>query len=99
MGRGSGVWCEVAKGREEGDSQAAGHWTIREERFHLLEGPEPEEVGPEVSAVLFPIMPNLSPLRTHTHTHKVLAVQSCPLFAIPWTVAHQATLSMGFSRQ
>ena len=69
MGRGSGVWCEVAKGREEGDSQAAGHWTIREERFHLLEGPEPEEVGPEVSAVLFPIMPNLSPLRTHTHTH------------------------------
>ena len=22
-----------------------------------------------------------------------------PLFAIPWTIAHQASLSMGFSRQ
>ena len=64
-----GGGCEVAKGREEGDSQPAGHWTIREERFHLSEGPEPEEVGPEASAVLFPVMPNLSPLHTHTHTH------------------------------
>ena len=27
------------------------------------------------------------------------AAQSCPLFATPWTVAHQAPLSMGFSRQ
>ena len=26
--------------------------------------------------------------------------QSCPtLFVIPWTIAHQAPLSMGFSRQ
>ena len=25
--------------------------------------------------------------------------QSCPTFATPWTVAHQAPLSMGFSRQ
>ena len=29
---------------------------------------------------------------------KVLVVQSC-LFSTPWTVAHQATLSMEFSRQ
>ena len=25
--------------------------------------------------------------------------QSCPFFVIQWTVAHQAPLSMGFSRQ
>ena len=28
-----------------------------------------------------------------------LAAQSCPTLAIPWTVAHQAPLSTGFSRQ
>ena len=30
---------------------------------------------------------------------KVLVVQLCPIFATPWTVAHEAPLSMGFSRQ
>ena len=30
---------------------------------------------------------------------QVLATQSCPLLATPWTVAHQVPLSMGFSRQ
>ena len=30
---------------------------------------------------------------------KVLVDQSCLTFAIPWTVAHQAPLSMEFSRQ
>ena len=30
---------------------------------------------------------------------KVLAVQLCPPLATPWTVAHQAPLSMEFSRQ
>ena len=25
--------------------------------------------------------------------------QSCPIFVTPWTVAYQAPLSMGFSRQ
>ena len=30
---------------------------------------------------------------------KVLVAQSCLTFAIPWTVAHQAPLSMEFSRQ
>ena len=30
---------------------------------------------------------------------KVLVAQSCGLFVTPWTVAHQAPLSMGFSRQ
>ena len=29
----------------------------------------------------------------------VLVTKSCPTLAIPWTVAHQAPLSMGFSRQ
>ena len=28
-----------------------------------------------------------------------LLVQSCPVFVTPWMVAHQAPLSMGFSRQ
>ena len=28
-----------------------------------------------------------------------LAAQSCPTLATPWTVAHQAPLSIGFSRQ
>ena len=30
---------------------------------------------------------------------KVLVAQSCPTLETPWTVAHQAPLSMGFSRQ
>ena len=30
---------------------------------------------------------------------KVLVTESCPLFVIPWTGAHQAPLSMEFSRQ
>ena len=30
---------------------------------------------------------------------KVLVTQSCPTFVTPWTVACQAPLSMGFSRQ
>jgi len=28
-----------------------------------------------------------------------LVAKSCPTVATPWTVAHQAPLSMGFSRQ
>ena len=28
-----------------------------------------------------------------------LVAKSCPTLATPWTVAHQATLSMGFPRQ
>ena len=28
-----------------------------------------------------------------------LVIQSCPTLATPWTVAHQAPLPMGFSRQ
>ena len=28
-----------------------------------------------------------------------LVTKSCPTLATPWTVAHQALLSMGFSRQ
>ena len=29
----------------------------------------------------------------------VLVIKSCPTIVTPWTVAHQAPLSMGFSRQ
>ena len=32
-------------------------------------------------------------------TESVSLAQSCPTLAAPWTVAHQAPLSMGFSRQ
>ena len=32
----------------------------------------------------------------HVHTHPLSCV---PLFVTPWTVAHQAPLAMGFSRQ
>ena len=28
-----------------------------------------------------------------------VVAKSCPTLAIPWTVAHQAPVSMGFSRQ
>ena len=40
----------------------------------------------------------------HSHMHLFLyseneVAQSCPTFRDPWTVAHQAPLSMGFSRQ
>ena len=45
----------------------------------------------------------LKQLNTHTHTHKYVHVLSCfscvQLFATLWTVAHQAPLSMVFSRQ
>ena len=42
---------------------------------------------------------------THTHTHTYICIVLClslshvQLFAAPWTVAHQAPLSMEFSRQ
>ena len=29
----------------------------------------------------------------------VLVIKSCPTVVTPWTIAHQAPLSMGFSRQ
>ena len=31
--------------------------------------------------------------------HTCSVTKSCPTLATPWTVAHQAPLSMGFSRQ
>ena len=34
-----------------------------------------------------------------TRKVKVLVAQSCPTLCSPWTIAHQAPLSMGFSRQ
>ena len=37
-----------------------------------------------------------SPLHSESESE---VAQLCTLFATPWTVAHQAPLSMGFSRQ
>ena len=37
--------------------------------------------------------------RTRTCMPVCLVAQSCPLFVTPWTVAHQALLSMGLSKQ
>ena len=37
---------------------------------------------------------------THTHTHTHTCAHTCSvIFGTPWTVAHQAPLSMEFSRQ
>ena len=35
---------------------------------------------------------------THTHTHTHRSLSRVRLFATPWSVAHQAPRSMGFSR-
>ena len=50
------------------------------------------------------VRPNLVPGRRSWSLQLYLlccweVTQSCPTFEIPWTVAHQALLSMGFSRQ
>ena len=39
--------------------------------------------------------------QTNKYIHAVLCLvtQSCPVFATPWTVAHQSPLSTGFSSQ
>ena len=37
--------------------------------------------------------------RPHIPHVQAMSLQSCPLCATLWTVAHQASLSMGFSRQ
>ena len=52
---------------------------------------------------------SLSLSLTHTHTHTYITYESesevtqslghVRLFATPWTIAYQAPLSMGFSRQ
>ena len=48
---------------------------------------------------------SLSVFKTHTHTHTYIWKWKCQLLShvwlsvTPWTVAHQAPLSMGFSRQ
>ena len=39
------------------------------------------------------------PWFSHLHDESVSHFSHVQLFAIPWTVAHQAPLSMGFSRQ
>ena len=41
----------------------------------------------------------LRPTRTPTETYCCLVAKSCLTLVIPWTVAHQDPLSMGFSRQ
>ena len=47
--------------------------------------------GPIVKAMVFPVV--------MYWCEKVKSLSRVWLFAIPWTVAHQASLSMGFSRQ
>ena len=43
---------------------------------------------------------SFTPQHTHTHTHfGGLVTKLCLTLANPWTVAHQAPLSMGFPRQ
>ena len=39
-----------------------------------------------------------SPYKNSTDRVKVLVAQLCPTLYDPWTVAHQAPLSIGFSR-
>ena len=39
------------------------------------------------------------PWKLHHHKVKVKSLSRVQLFATPWTVAHQAPLSMGFSRR
>ena len=46
------------------------------------------------SSFLFVVLATDFPLRVQS-----IVTQSCQLFATPWTTAHQAPLSMGFSRQ
>ena len=47
----------------------------------------------------FPAPGSLSAINDICMKVKVLVTQSCPTLCHPWTVAHQAPLSMGFSRQ
>ena len=52
-----------------------------------------------------PCAPSLLPsssqmmLNEHVSSLRVLVTQSCPSLATPWTIAHQAPLSLGSSRQ
>ena len=46
-----------------------------------------------------PVPGSLSTINDICMKVKVLVTQSCPTLCNPWTVAHQAPLSMGFSRQ
>ena len=47
----------------------------------------------------FPPAPNPSQHQSLLHMLKVKSLSRVRLFAIPWTIAHQDPLSMGFSRQ
>ena len=38
-------------------------------------------------------------MHTHVHTFVILSLSHVRLFATPWTVAHQAPLSLGFPRE
>ena len=45
------------------------------------------------------VVPQRTEVSGHTDLVCVLVAQSCLTLCDPWTVAHQAPLSMGFSRQ
>ena len=64
-------------------------WTLKHRLFRLISAPCPLFFGPHCAAYgVFVPRP-----RALSHFSRVW------LFATPWTVAHQAPLSMGFSRQ
>ena len=56
----------------------------------------------QINSFLF-LSPNYSvklPVNSHWYSAVLCSVtKSCPTLATPWTVAHQALLSMGFPRQ
>ena len=81
----------------------------------ILSLPQPPGRGPHdlsspgggVAIIWSPQTTVSAPTLTHAHLSSSLLPHACmlsrlscvQLFAIPWTVAHQASLSMGFSRQ
>ena len=64
----------------------------------LIKVKESEKAGLEISIQKTKIMA-LSPISSWKMCVSVLVAQSNPILCDPWTVAHQAPLSMEFSRQ
>ena len=79
----------------------------KQEYWSVLPYPPPEDLsnpGIEpvslMSAALAGSSLPLAPTGKPTHCYKLSHLLSCvQLFVTPWTVSHQAPLSMGFSRQ
>ena len=78
----------------------------RQEYWSGLPYPSPGDLpGPGIkpTSLVYPALQVDSlPLnhgRSPNSTHGGLVARSCPTLATPWTIARQAPLSMGFSRQ